>query len=770
MINSLKELVEAYMTDSQWQGSTWRRTKARNQAFPQIQALAHNFVSGQINLRTLFQQLNEAFRTTGERWGAQGNSFTLPLDRLARTHDDPTPIAEPKLRQLLADLGGSNMGEKIELFHSFLLDERARLRQENKRAVGAGTSAMIISLFNFWLHPDGGSIIYHEGVRHGLGLLVKQQLLRPAPELNRERDTVKILTNRDHQAYMATVQILLDQYPQLRTGPYWSEYFFYWVVEYFQKHTQTALSQPTLIKEQDEAGILTSEPMDGSAFHETTTGYENEEIDGPQLASIVYENDPLVPTPEPTLTRLIHEVQRHVLIEESVVRRIYHALLAGHVVLSGPPGTGKTELARLIPEILWRSAEDGAEANGDEEVTLTSTTAYTTRLVTATDEWSVRTLISGITPVSKNGVVTYKVQDGHLTATIKKNWSIQGNVPEEWSTLPLRRTPVTSHSGVERGMQQTFRGQWLVIDEFNRAPIDLALGEALTALGGNDVLRVMTEDGSMELPIPKDFRVIGTLNSFDRNYLNQISEALKRRFSFVEILPPGRHLREAEQAIVLYKALERVSHLSKEIITENGVFTWETITVEAESEGGYIITWPDDNDGFYKTFESAWCLLDIIRIYRQLGTAQAISLVCHMLIAGILQGYATRDEWMIVLDAALCDTIADQLQVLLPDEIEALLLALTCERPAFGAAYNHLLSGLVDRQQRLYGQLLSLGNISDEHGVPYLSDEEIEACAHSNPPVVAEQKLSAIFHLDAPLYRLPQFTRRLRAFKAERGL
>lgn len=402
---------------------------------------------------------------------------------------------------------------------------------------------------------------------------------------------------------------------------------------------------------------------------------------------------------------------------------------------------------------------------------LTKSTAYTTRLVTATDEWSVRTLISGIAPISQNGSVAYKVQYGHLTSAILKNWTSQNDNPEDWSTLTLRRSLVTSSSGVERGTPQTFRGQWLVIDEFNRAPIDLALGDALTALGGNDVLRVAIEGGSAELPIPKDFRIIGTLNSFDRNYLNQISEALKRRFSFVEILPPDRSLREAEKAIVLYKALERVSHLSKSIISENGMITWGNLRIAPDSEGQYDVFWEDEQSGFPFTFALAWNLFEVIRIYRQLGTAQAIGLTRHMLITGILQDYATHKEWMSALDTALCATIADQLQVLLPDEIDALLLALTIDSVEdFSAAYNRLLASLADRPQRLYGQLLALSRVTDTNGVPYLTDDEVEAIAQSNQPVVEARKLNFLFTIGMLANRLPQFTRRLRAFKAERGL
>jgi len=376
--------------------------------------------------------------------------------------------------------------------------------------------------------------------------------------------------------------------------------------------------------------------------------------------------------------------------------------------------------------------------------------------------------VGGIAPQSKNGAVTYSIQYGYLTTTILNNWSADGGLPEEWSEL--RRAPITAKSSVEQNSQRTFKGQWLIIDEFNRAPIDLALGEALTALGGNKVLRVPIEGGSAELPIPPDFRIIGTLNSFDRNYLNQISEALKRRFTFVEILPPKRSQRVAEQGIVLYKALKHIAHLSDAISAEEETLSWgDGIGVEIDGSGLYAITWMEEQHPFHEAFESAWRIFEVIRIYRQLGTAQAISLLQHMLIEGILQEYATQKAWIEqALDAALCDTLADQLQVLLPDEIEVLLLYLTREHTTFSEAYNQLLAKLTP--SRVYGQLLALGSVCMVDGQTFLSDTEIEQIANQNQPQVPSTQLTELFHLTHPGVWLPQFTRRLRTFKAERGL
>jgi hypothetical protein len=180
--------------------------------------------------------------------------------------------------------------------------------------------------------------------------------------------------------------------------------------------------------------------------------------------------------------------------------------------------------------------------------------------------------------------------------------------------------------------------------------------------------------------------------------------------------------------------------------------------------------WDDENAPFPIAFATAWRIFEVIRIYRQLGTAQAISLIRHMLIAGLLQNYQTYEAWISALDAALCDTVADQLQVLLPDEIEALHLYLSTPADSFIDAYHQLLNRLTSAPQRLYGQLQALSNIVHEDGVQYLSDATIERLVEQEQPTVAGPILQKLFHLEHAHPLLPQFMRRLRTFKAERGL
>ncbi|PDW02275.1 winged helix-turn-helix domain-containing protein [Candidatus Viridilinea mediisalina] len=503
-------------------------------------------------------------------------------------------------------------------------------------------------------------------------------------------------------------------------------------------------------------------------------------LDEPELPTLSDDDAPLPATPESLLQALIAELRAELLVDEEIVRRIYHALLAGHVILSGPPGTGKTELARRLPELLWQSEVDlvaganpnpiGPVAQQQRERRLSS--AFATLLVTATDEWSVRTLIGGLAPFSVNDKPTYRIQYGHLAQAIFANWAVDLQNPAGWLTSP--RQSVRMPSCLHDGDTEEFRGCWLVIDEFNRAPIDLALGDALTALGGTGRLRVPIEGGSAELPIPRDFRIIGTLNSFDRNYLNQLSEALKRRFAFIEIPPPTRQQRAAEQAIVLAKVLHSIAHLDPQITSsDDGHVRWAAVVQITRPWGSNSITWHAPNEPLATVFDFIWNIFECIRIYRQLGTAQAISLLRQMLIAGAVQPGMSLDQWVALADQALCDTIADQLQVLLPDELEVLMTILDANSTAAAvtAKLNTNLQHLQSKPRRFMAQANALNAVVQPDGSAIVSlNEDADAYNDQQPPQLSEEQVVKLFHWQNDRHPLPRFVKRLHAFKVERGL
>ena len=181
---------------------------------------------------------------------------------------------------------------------------------------------------------------------------------------------------------------------------------------------------------------------------------------------------------------------------ETVDEVITHLTSGKNIMLFGEPGTGKTALSNILLTKLCGEIE---QPNGSKAPNYT--------IVTANAEWSNFDVIGGISPDDSGG---YYFKDGYVAEAAK----------------------LCEKSVVERG-----KPHYLVIDEFNRANIDEAFGKLFTVFEYRDKQPLLThkETGGAPFMMPPEFRIIGTMNTQDKNTLFNVGFALMRRFAFVEI-------------------------------------------------------------------------------------------------------------------------------------------------------------------------------------------------------------------------------------------
>lgn len=189
-------------------------------------------------------------------------------------------------------------------------------------------------------------------------------------------------------------------------------------------------------------------------------------------------------------------------IDPAVYRQVEAAVNSGkrHIIFYGPPGTGKTTLAEyLAREISERDDGDGSYL-----------------MLTASSAWSVQDLVGGYQPLGGGAI-------GFIPGAMLRNFD-----------------------------------KPTIIDELNRCPIDKVLGPLFSILSGQASVLPCRADAAdpsspfhIVLPEPRvgmaahehapqaAWRLICTLNTYDKTQLGQISYALSRRFAWIKVGAPS---------------------------------------------------------------------------------------------------------------------------------------------------------------------------------------------------------------------------------------
>jgi len=217
---------------------------------------------------------------------------------------------------------------------------------------------------------------------------------------------------------------------------------------------------------------------------------ENWKILEPVYQIVAFGGKKTVPPTLPSTPISITEFQALVQEEESFAdilkSTIAHIAAGKNIVFYGAPATSKTYLATKICEKICQEYS----------------------IDTANSEWNYFDVVGGLVPDGNGNTFSKGVL---LKATEKCQATIADNG----------------------------RPSWLIIDELNRANLDLAFGKIFTQLDlsyrKKSIASIIEDDEEKEFFIPFSFRIIATLNTYDKSLLFSMGYAFMRRFAFIPV-------------------------------------------------------------------------------------------------------------------------------------------------------------------------------------------------------------------------------------------